>query len=228
MKLPELTQEQLDALYERESAKRKTSEQKVDDDRKAAKELCSEAADTHGSLLYEIVMAMTTGKTKVYSGCKEAIDLKIKYFGGADQKSHTLTGENYKIQLGRNTIDGHDDTMESGIAKCEQYVESLIKNEASKAIISTLNTLLKGDKERKMDSGRIMELSKLANDYNDPLFSDGVRIIQQAYEKVMTSYSLKLSRKNEWGAWIVCAMSFSAAPFPEGFTTPLFKYQDEE
>ena len=222
MNVPELTQEQRDAIFAEELAKKKSQEQKIDDDRKAWKELSGETADSLGQMLFESFLAMQSAKKEVYQRAEQAIKLKIELFGGKEQRSHKLSGKKFKIQLGRNITDGQDDTMESGIAKCEQYVKSLIKKEANKEVVICLNGLLRGGDDSKMDSKRIIELTKYANELNNPGFSDGVRIIQEAYERNLTSYYVKLEYKNDFGGWSKCSLSFSGAPFPEGFTTDLF------
>jgi hypothetical protein len=222
MNIPELTQEQREAIYAEELAKKKSQERKLEDDRKAWKELAGETADDLGEMLFESFLAMQSAKQEVYKRADQAIKLKIELYGDKDQQSHKLSGKKFKVQLGRNATDGHDDTMASGIAKCEEYVSSLIENEGKREIILVLREALSVDKNGKMDSKQIIKLTKLANEIDNPVFTDGVKIILEAYEKSLTSYFVKLERKNELGGWSKCTLSFSGAPFPEGFTTDLF------
>jgi hypothetical protein len=223
MDITKLTQKQRDAIFKEELNKKRNQELKIDEDRRAWKELATEQADKMGAILYEFFQYMMKLKQQTYEDLNDILKMKIELFGGIEQKSHKLSGKKYKIQLGRNAIDGHDDTMESGVEKCEKFLESLIKNEANKEIIIILKGLLKSDRDRKMDSKRILELTKFANELNNPEFSDGVKIIQDAYERYMTSYFVKLEYRNEVGAWSACALNFSSAPFPDGFETELFK-----
>jgi predicted RND superfamily exporter protein len=226
MDLTQITQEQRDAIFKEELNKKRIQELKTEGDRKTWKEMAAEQADTFGDDLFEISETLITAKAKTFSFFSDILKLKIELFGGSEQKSHTISGKKYKIQLGRNTIDGHDDTMQSGIEKCEKFLESLIKSEANKEIIIILKGLLKSDRDKKMDSKRILELTKFANELNNPEFLDGVKIIQDAYERSMTSYFVKLESKNEQGAWANIPLSFSSVPFPDGFETDLFKGEE--
>ncbi|MCT4614545.1 MAG: hypothetical protein N4A49_06685 [Marinifilaceae bacterium] len=226
MNIINLNEEQRKEIFEQELEKREKERYKLDRDRRTWKELASENTDLIGARLYELHYSMMRLKKETYEYLDDIVKMKLDLFGGENQKSHKLSGKNYRIQLGRNKIGGHDDTMYAGVIKCQRYIDSLIKDDLKPELVICLRALLKSDGNMSMDASRILELTRFANELDNNEFADGVRIIQNAYESYLTSYFVKLEYRDELGIWKACSLNFSSVPFPEDFKTDLFDFGD--
>jgi len=213
IKLGELTDEQRVALYAQMEAERKQKAQKLQEDREAYKSIVNETVfDLWGSLEY-VSEVMTTTKAQVFRSFEKALELKKEVYGiKDDQQSHTFTDANGKrsITIGHRVVDRYDETVTAGIAKVKEYVKSLAKDEDSAALVETILNLLKPNKDGVLKASRVLELEKLANRVNNPEFTDGLRIIKEAYKPMKTCQFVSVKYKDETGNEKTLPLSMSA------------------
>ena len=168
-------------------------------------------------------------KLDIFKGVTGLLELKDKAYGIKDeQRSHTFTtAAGDSITLGYRVNDGWDDTVGSGIAKVNQFIESLAKDEDSAKLVKTINQLLKKDAKGNLKSNRVIELDKLTKDFDNSEFTDGVEIIKAAYKPVASCYFIEASTKNANGKDVSIPLSISSVDFPEGTTLPYFETQNQ-
>ena len=63
--------------------------------------------------------------------------------------------------------DGYRDTVEDGIAIVKEYIESLAKDEKTKALVSMVLRLLARDAKGTLKASRIVQLRKVAMETGD-------------------------------------------------------------
>ncbi|MGQ2119123.1 DUF3164 family protein, partial [Ornithobacterium rhinotracheale] len=68
---------------------------------------------------------------------------------------------------GFRIIDGWDDTVTAGIDKVREFIASLAKDEATGKLVRAVNQLLKKDAKGNLKASRVLELTKLAEDFNN-------------------------------------------------------------
>lgn len=218
--------EMTDAELAAEMKRRETAKQ---EDRKAYKELTNETIPDLINKLLRYSHKLQTLKLEIFKGVTGLLELKDKAYGIKDeQRSHTFTtAAGDSITLGYRVNDGWDDTVGSGIAKVNQFIESLAKDEDSAKLVKTINQLLKKDAKGNLKSNRVIELDKLTKDFDNSEFTDGVEIIKAAYKPVASCYFIEASTKNANGKDVSIPLSISSVDFPEGTTLPYFETQNQ-
>ncbi|TWP23503.1 DUF3164 family protein [Apibacter muscae] len=211
----DLTQLSEKELAEALKAKRATKEA----DRKAYKSLVHETIPSIITNLIRTSSELQNSKTKTFEALRNLIELKYNIYGVKDeQQSHTFTTEKGEsVTIGYNVNDNWDDTVNSGIAKINEYIKSLAEKEAEADTITIINQLLKRDNKGNLKSSRVLELISLADKLNNETFADGVKIIQQAYKPERSSFFIKASYINNLGKKMDIALSISTVDFPKEF-----------
>lgn len=206
-------------------AELKRREAAIQEDRKAYKELVNETVPGLIKRLKWISEILQTAKVDTFRGVTDLMELKEKAYGIKDeQRSHTFTTEEGdSITLGVRVNDGWDDTVGSGIAKVNKFLESKAKDEDSALLVKTINRLLKKDAKGNLKSSRVVELSNLAEEFDDPEFSDGVRIIRAAYKPVESVHFIEATTKSIEGKDESIPLAISSVKFPEGTELPFFE-----
>lgn len=144
-------------------------------------------------------------KETIFGNFDAILKLKSDITGVArdDQKSHTFTTSDgtLRVILGVNTIDGYRDTVEDGIALVRGYIESLAKDDATKALVNAVLRLLSRDGQGNIKASRVLQLRKMAEDSGNEQFLEGVKIIEEAYQPAITKKFVRAQYKNNNGAW---------------------------
>lgn len=144
-------------------------------------------------------------KSTVFGNFEAVLKLKAEVVGIKEtgQYSHTFTTSDSKMRLtlGVNTIDGYRDTVEDGIAMVKQYIESLAKDDNSKALVNAVLRLLSRDAMGNIKASRVLQLRKMADETGDERFQEGVRIIEESYQPTETKRYIRAEYKDEKGAW---------------------------
>lgn len=145
-------------------------------------------------------------KETVFGNFDTILKMKSEVLGLTkdDQRSHTFTTGDSKLRLtlGVNTIDGYRDTVEDGIAMVKAYIESLAKDETSKALVNAVLRLLSRDQSGNIKASRVLQLRKMAEETGDDRFIDGVQIIEESYQPTATKRYIRAEYKNDKGAWV--------------------------
>lgn len=157
-------------------------------------------------VLRELSEQIKTVKSTIFGNFDAILKMKSEVLGLTkdDQRSHTFTTSDSKLRLtlGVNTIDGYRDTVEDGIAMVKDYIQSLAKDETSKALVNAVLRLLSRDGQGNIKASRVLQLRKMAEETGDDRFIEGVQIIEESYQPTETKKYIRAEYKNEKGAWV--------------------------
>ena len=164
-------------------------------------------------VLQELSEQIKTVKNTVFGNFDAILNMKSEVLGLTkdDQRSHTFTTNDSKLRLtlGVNTIDGYRDTVEDGIAMVKAYIESLAKDETSKALVNAVLRLLSRDQSGNIKASRVLQLRKMAEETGNERFIEGVQIIEESYQPTATKKYIRAEYKNEKGAWVIIPLSMT-------------------
>lgn len=210
--LENATAEQLAAAL-----KAKTSQK--ENDRKAYKELVVETIPGLIEKATDISKELQNFKKFVYTQLRDIMNTKHDLYAVKDeQQSHTFSDDNGNgIIIGYYVNDDWDDTVNSGIAKINDYIKALAAKEQDKDVIAIVNRLLKRDRKGNLKGSRVLELMSLAEEIESEVFRDGVNIIKNAYRPVRSKFFIKAYRTKEDGAKDYIPLSITTADFPKDF-----------
>jgi len=124
--------------------------------KKEAQERAKEERDTYLTLVDETIeeaiptlQSISDGiaetKRQVLESFRSALDMKAELFKvKEDQRTHTFTNSDgtKRIMLGQYCLDGYKDTVNEGIAMVKEYIESLAKDDDSRALVNAVLRLL--------------------------------------------------------------------------------------
>lgn len=199
--------------FQQEKAKR-AAEEKKKADREKYKELVDEEIERSIPVLLGISEQIKQSKQAVQDNFKTILEMKSELFATKvkdDQKSHTFTNSkgDKRITLGVYVTDGYRDTVEDGIAIVKEYIESLAKDEKTKALVNMVLRLLARDAKGTLKASRIVLLRKVARETGNDRFMEGVQIIEDAYQPEVSKQFIRAEIKNGNGMW---------KPIPLGMT----------
>lgn len=180
----------------RQAKAKKVAEEKARADREMYKQMVDEEIERSIPVLLGILeMKSDLFKTKAKD----------------DQRSHTFTNSegSKRITLGVYVTDGYRDTVEDGIAIVKEYIESLAKDEKTKALVSMVLRLLARDAKGTLKASRIVQLRKVAMETGDERFMEGVRIIEESYQPEVSKQFIRAEIRDNNGMW---------KPIPLGMT----------
>lgn len=191
--------------FKAEKAKKEAAEQRRQQRETYAQMVDDELEQALPELL-NLSRDIKTTKDTVFGNFAAIIDMKAELFGTKDggQYSHTFTNSDSTLQLtlGVNTVDGYRDTVEDGIAMVKAYIESLAKDETSKALVNAVLRLLSRDQSGNIKASRVLQLRKMAEETGNERFIEGVQIIEESYQPTATKKYIRAKYKNEKGAWV--------------------------
>ena len=157
-------------------------------------------------VLQELSEQIKTVKNAVFGNFDAILKMKSEVLGLTkdDQRSHTFTTSDskFRLTLGVNTIDSYRDTVEDGIAMVKAYIESLAKDETSKALVNAVLRLLSRDQSGNIKASRVLQLRKMAEETGNERFIEGVQIIEESYQPTATKKYIRAEYKNDKGAWV--------------------------
>lgn len=198
-------------------------ESKKDQDREAYKALVLETVPKAMFQLCSASEIISDAKTKTFQFFEEILDLKNQVYGLKEkQMSHTFSTDKEEIQIGYRINDGWDDTVTAGIAKVESYISSLSKDQETAALVSMVFNLLKKDAKGNLKGSRVLELQKIAKDFNNEDFNDGVAIIAASYKPVRSSWFIEANLINEDGSKTPVPLSMSSVGFSANYKFDFF------
>lgn len=152
-------------------------------------------------------------KETIFGNFEAILRMKSEMTGVASdgQNSHTFTNSDstLRVILGVNTIDGYRDTVEDGIAMVKAYIESLAKDETSKALVNAVLRLLSRDQSGNIKASRVLQLRKMAEETGNERFIEGVQIIEESYQPTATKKYIRAEYKNEKGAWVIIPLGMT-------------------
>lgn len=125
----------------------------------------------------------------LFKDATRLVDLKEVLYGVKvkDQESHTFTlaDGSASLTIGYNVNIGFDGTESAGIEKIKSFLVSLATDdEKNVKLTKAVHRLLKPKaKTGQFNPSSIIELSNMREDFNDPLFDEGLDIIIAAQQK---------------------------------------------
>lgn len=193
------------AAFKKAQAK-KEAEEKAKADRELYRQMVDEEIAHSIPTLLDISSKIRESKQQVMDNFKTILEMKGDLFKTRvkdDQRSHTFTNSEgtQRITLGVYVTDGYRDTVEDGIAIVKEYIESLAKDEKTKALVSMVLRLLARDAKGTLKASRIVQLRKVAMETGDERFMEGVRIIEESYQPEVSKQFIRAEVKDKNGMW---------------------------
>lgn len=184
---------------------KKRREQERKEQRKQYADMVDEEIAATIPQLRELSERIKQVKEAIFGNFETILGMKSEITGVArdGQNSHTFTNSDstLRVILGVNTIDGYRDTVEDGIAMVKGYIESLAKDDATKALVNAVLRLLSRDGQGNIKASRVLQLRKMAEDSGSEQFLEGVKIIEEAYQPTVSKKFIRGHYKNDKGAW---------------------------
>ncbi|AUS04514.1 hypothetical protein [Pseudotamlana carrageenivorans] len=182
-----------EALMQQLANEAKAKKEKIKNDRKAYKELSCEFVTrnidklVHHNDITEILIETLFKDFEPIKAIKEQV------YGNDPQDSHTstLNDGSASITIGHNVTIKFDGTEAAGVSKIKEFIKSLSdgnNNENTIKLAKAVDTFLKiNPKTGMLNPSKIIELSKLRDEFNDERFDDGLDIIFNAQIRTQNS-----------------------------------------
>lgn len=193
---------------------KKDAETKAMEDRATYKVLVEDSINEAFPRLQQISERLKAEKQEVLDLFKKAIEMKGQVFGvKADQLSHTFsnTDGSKRITVGKYVSDNWGDTVNEGITKVTEAIEGLGKDDNSKALVKAVLRLLSKDSKGTLKASRVLQLRKMAEDSGIPGFIDGVKIIEDSYQPVVSKLFIRCESKEKDKPWEIVPLGMTEA-----------------
>ncbi|KAB2918715.1 MAG: DUF3164 family protein [Bacteroidetes bacterium] len=161
---------------------------------------------------------LSDAKTLAYNELKALLETKQEVYDVKNgQKTHTFTTQDgrYRIIIGVKMLTRWDGTESAGVEKVKQYITSLAKDENSANLTELVMNLLNPDKAGNLNPNRVMQLVKLKEKINNPLFADGVDIIMAAYAPVESKPFIEAYERDASGEYKNVELRFAQLAIPQ-------------
>lgn len=158
---------------------------------------------------------MAQVKQTVMDNFRAVIEMKTEQLGLTNdegQYSHTFTNSDssVRITLGNYTIDSYRDTVEDGIKMVRDYLQSLVKDDTTAALVGAVLKLLSRDKSGRLKASRVLQLRRLADESGSDTFIRGVRLIEESYDPQLSKSYIRLDVKDDnTGGWRAIPLNLS-------------------
>ena len=213
MDISKMTSAERAELMAQLEAEERAEKQKRENDIAAYKNSVDEFCRGKFARLQALSDEMRRLKEEIFSDAETLITLKEELFKTkCDRRSDTFTTSDGRItiSLGNRTNDGWDNTVEVGIAKVKEYLQSLAKDEAGAKMFEVVMKLLAKDRKGNLRAGAMIQLEQHARRFGDPLFIEGVEIIRQSYRPVDSCQFVSASWKDDHGIRHTLPLSLAA------------------
>lgn len=183
------------------------------------REMVDDAIESMMPGLRTVSECLANHKKKVFEEFSAILEMKAEMFKmekgeDLDNQSHTFTNSKatMRIVLGNYVTDGYLDTADEGIAKVQEYIQSLASDEKSQALVRMVMKLLAKDAKGTLKASRIIQLRKMAEESGSAEFIEGVKIIEEAYQPQTSRTYLKAYIKDEkTNAWVQLPLGMTEA-----------------
>ena len=191
---------------------KKEAEAKRKADREAYTQLVDETIAAVMPELSSISEAIAQQKTAAAEAFRGALEMKAELFGVKDdQQSHTFTNSEstMRITIGHYMLDNYRDTVNEGIAMVKAYIESLARDDTSRALVKAVLRLLSRDEAGNLKASRVLQLRRMAEETGDEGFIEGVRIIEESYQPTRSKEYIRAAVSSESGTWMPVPLSMT-------------------
>jgi hypothetical protein len=182
--ISQLNSDQKKKLMAQMQAEMRAEKKKRAETRTAFKDLTAEFVNNNIDALVGHQNSTEDIINKLFDDYKPIESLKAQVYGESNQESHTSTLQDgsASITIGYNVSIKFDGTESAGIEKIKNYSKSLETDDPrSQKQAKMINTFLKlNPKTGQLNPNKIIELSKLAEEFNDVQFDEGLDIIFKA------------------------------------------------
>lgn len=165
--------------------------------------------------LEQISVDLANRKKDIRDTFDAVIGMKAELYGTKEggQFSHQFIDDKgqYRIRIGANVIDNYDDTVNVGIEKVRDYINSLARDEQSQILVDTVLKLLSRDSKGTLKASRVLQLQQMAEKTGDESFLEGVRIIRNAYKPIESKHYIRAEKKDKNGAWMSIPLGMTEA-----------------
>lgn len=213
MDITKMTAAERAALKAQLEAEERADSQKRQESIDAYKQMVDEFCQDVFGRLKRVSDQMRAEKERVFSAAELLIEQKEKLYNTKqDRHSNQFTTSDSKITvaLGYRTNDGWDDTVNVGIAKVKEYLQSLAATEEGARAVGIIMKLLAKDKKGNLKASAMIQLEQEAAKLGDPLFIEGVQIIRDAYRPVDSCQFISVSFKDDNGVKHVLPLSLAS------------------
>lgn len=213
MDISKMTSAERAELMAQLEAEERAEKQKRENDVAAYKNSVDEFCRGKFARLQALSDEMRRLKEEIFNDAETLITLKEELFKTkCDRRSDTFTTSDGRItiSLGNRTNDGWDNTVEVGIAKVKEYLQSLAKDEDGAKMFEVVMKLLAKDRKGNLRAGAMIQLEQHARRFGDPLFIEGVEIIRQSYRPVESCQFVSASWKDDHGIRHTLPLSLAA------------------
>ena len=184
LSLAQLSAEDLAALKTQWQQEEKKKAETIRQQRQNYKQLVDSEMQTLFPLLVQTSRALSAAKKYVIDNLQGLVKLKAAlYDKEEDQTSHSFSTADgdITILIGYNMLDGWDDTVNTGIAKVNDYLQSLVTDKKSKDLVEQITKLMAKAAKGSLKASRVLQLRQWADKAGDKGFVDAIQIIQDAY-----------------------------------------------
>ena len=213
MDISKMTSAERAELMAQLEAEERAEKQKRENDIAAYKNSVDEFCRGKFARLQALSNEMRRLKEEIFNDAETLITLKEELFKTkCDRRSDTFTTSDGRItlSLGNRTNDGWDNTVEVGISKVKEYLQSLAKDEDGAKMFEVVMKLLAKDRKGNLRAGAMIQLEQHARRFGDPLFIEGVEIIRQSYRPVDSCQFVSASWKDDHGIRHTLPLSLAA------------------
>lgn len=211
--LKNLSPEQRAELKAQIEAEDKAEKARVQNEREAYKSLVDQTVENAVKKLTMLSCEMERVKQEIFAEFSTLIKTKNELFKtkiNRQSDTFTTTDGRMSITLGNRLNEGWDDTVEAGIEKVKEYLQTLAKDDNSAELVQVVMGLLSKDRKGALKANKVLELEKLAATSQDERFIDGINIIKAAYRPVPTCQFIQVDLKDEEGKTRKLPLSLSA------------------
>jgi hypothetical protein len=219
--LNQLSDEDKKALLLQLEEQQKAEKEKLASERASYKQLADDAVHAVYPIMQTASETLSEAKEFAFETFKTLIKLKAELYGREEeQNTHTFTSKDGKISItiGYNLTDGWDDTVNTGLAKVQDYIKSLSKNAETQLLVDAVLKLISKDAKGNLKSSRVLQLRQMADKTGDKEFIDAMQIIQDAYRPTRSKEFARVVYKDERGVSNVLPLNISEAPFTKTTT----------
>ena len=200
MDLSKLTPEQKAELKAMLDEEEKAEQARVANERETYKQMVDATVRDYVVKAQKLSAEMERVKEEFFKEFGNLISMKNELFNvksGRKTDTFTTSDGSMSITLGSRTNEGWDDTVEAGILKVKEYLNTLAKDENSATLVETVLGLLTKDRKGSLRANKVLELERLAVKSQDKEFLDGIKIIKDAYRPVPTCQFIQVEVKDE-------------------------------
>lgn len=212
--LTKLSAEQRKELLAELKAQEEAEKARRDANIEAYKGLVSQTVLEAFPHLQEVSASLAKQKKKIRDSFRAVLDLKAELYGVKDgQRTHQFmtTEGTHRVSIGYHVNDAYDDTVDTGITKVKEYINSLARDPQSSMLVETVLKLLSRDNKGTLKASRVLQLQQMAERSGNADFLEGVKIIRDAYRPVESKSFIRAEYKDDNGGWVSVPLGMTEA-----------------